>query len=105
MDVFKECAIAIFLLFITGVASYIGVCVKNLYKKYIDDKIKVDVVNTCVRAIEQIYTDIHGDEKLDKCVDYVKSMLESKGIDITHFEARMLIESSVNSFNDGFSKD
>lgn len=87
---------------LTAVAGYIGIVVKNLYEKYINDKTKKDVVNTCVRAVEQLYTDLHGQEKLDKCIESVSAMLGEKGIAITDIEIRMLIEAAVNEFNQSF---
>lgn len=87
---------------LTAIAGYIGIVVKNLYEKYINDKTKKDVVNTCVRAVEQLYTDLHGQEKLDKCIESVSAMLGEKGITITDIEVRMLIEAAVNEFNQSF---
>ena len=89
---------------ITAIAGYIGVVVKNLYKKYIDDKTKKDVANTVVQAIEQIYKDLHGEEKLNKALENASEMLAIKGIDVSELELRMLIEAAVASFNDAFNK-
>ena len=89
---------------ITAVAGYVGIFVKNLYKKYIDDKTKKDVANTVVQAVEQIYKDLHGEEKLNKALENASEMLAIKGIDISELELRMLIEAAVASFNDAFNK-
>ena len=51
---------------LTAIAGYLGIVVKNLYTKYINDKTKQDVAKTCVKAVEQIYKDLHGEEKLQK---------------------------------------
>ena len=93
---------------LTAIAGYLGIVVKNLYTKFINDKTKKDVVKTCVKAVEQIYVDLHGEEKLNKCIESVTSMLGEKGITITDIEVRMLIEAAVNEFNNSFhdgSKD
>lgn len=84
---------------LTAIAGYIGIVIKNLYTKYINDKTKKDVVRTCVRAVEQIYKDLHGDEKLNKCIEAAAEMLSAKNINITEIEIRMLIEAAVNEFN------
>ncbi|MBQ6552283.1 MAG: phage holin family protein [Clostridia bacterium] len=88
---------------LTALAGYIGIVVKNIYNKYVNDKTKKDVVQTCVRAVEQIYTDLHGREKLDMCLENASQMLAQKGIEITDIELRMLIEAAVNEFNNGFN--
>ena len=90
---------------ITAIAGYIGVVLKNLYTKYINDKTKQSVVKTCVQAIEQLYKDLHGEEKLNKVIESATDMLDEKGISITDLELRMLIESAVGEFNDNFNKD
>ena len=90
---------------ITAIAGYIGVVLKNLYTKYINDKTKQNVVKTCVQAIEQLYKDLHGEEKLNKVIESATDMLDEKGISITDLELRMLIESAVGEFNDNFNKD
>lgn len=84
---------------LTAIAGYIGITIKNIYAKYVNDKTKKDVVRTCVKAVEQIYADLHGAEKLDKCIESVSAMLGEKGIAITDIEIRMLIEAAVNEFN------
>ncbi|MBR6917143.1 MAG: phage holin family protein [Clostridia bacterium] len=88
---------------LTAIAGYIGIALKNLYTKYVNDKTKKDVVRTCVKAVEQIYTDLHGEDKLNKCIESVSAMLCAKGITITDIEIRMLIEAAVNEFNQSFS--
>lgn len=84
---------------LTAIAGYLGIVIKNIYHKYINDKTKKDVVRTCVRGVEQVYKDLHGDEKLNKCIEAVASMLCEKGIAISDIEIRMLIEAAVNEMN------
>lgn len=95
----SEYGMTILTTIITAIAGYIGIAVKKLYTKFINDKTKQQVVKTCVNAVEQIYKNIHGEEKLGKCIEAVSSMLEEKGIYISELEIRMLIESAVNEMN------
>lgn len=90
---------------ITAIAGYIGIVVKNLYQKYVNDNTKKAVVKTCVQAVEQIYTDLHGQDKYNKVVESVSEMLAEKGITITDIELKMLIEAAVGEFNKVFSND
>lgn len=89
---------------ITAIAGYIGLVVKSLYQKIVNDKTKKDVVNTCVKAIEQLYKDLHGSEKLNKACESASQMLAEKGITISELELRMLIESALAEFNEAFAK-
>ena len=88
---------------ITAIAGYIGVTVKGLYKKYINDKTKRDVCRTVVKAVEQLYRDIGGKAKLEKAKQSITEMLTEKGITITELEMTMLIEAAVAEFNIGFA--
>lgn len=90
--------------FITGMAGYIGNQIKKLYEKYVNTKVKQDVVRTCVKAVEQLYHDMGGPEKLKKAQAGVRQMLEEKGIPISDLELNLLIESVVSEFNYGFAK-
>lgn len=83
---------------LTAVASYVGVQIEILYKKFINDKTKKNVVEDCVKATEQIYKDIHGEEKYNKAVESITEILNNKGITITDIEIKMLIESTCQSF-------
>ena len=88
---------------LTGIASYIGLAIKSLYEKHINDKAKRDIVKTAVQFVEQVYKDLHGPEKLAKALDGAAEMLEEKGIVITEFELNMLIEAAVCEFNNAFN--
>lgn len=87
---------------ITAIAGYVGIVVKNLYQKYVNDSTKKAVVKTCVQAVEQIYTDLHGQDKYNKVVESASEMLCEKGITITVIELKMLIEAAVGEFNKVF---
>lgn len=89
---------------VTAVAGYIGIAIKSLYTKYVNDKTKESVVRTCVKAAEQIYKDLHGDDKLLEVMISASEMLAEKGITITELELRMLIEAAVAEFNEAFKK-
>lgn len=104
MDIIRnfisEYGVSILYSILTALAGYIGIAIKNIYQKYINDKTKKDIAATCVRAIEQIYTDLHGREKFDKCVEAAAEMLASRGIEISEIEIKMLIEAAVNEMNE-----
>lgn len=90
---------------ITALAGYLGIVIKNLYTKYINDKTKQTVVKTVVQGVEQMYKELHGEEKLNAALENASEMLALKGIEVTEFELRMLIEAAVAEFNDAFHKE
>ena len=84
---------------ITAIAGYLGIFIKGLVEMYINDSTKKAVAKTCVEAIEQIYKDLHGEDKLNKCLEAMSEMLMEKGITVRSLEMRMLIEAAVLEFN------
>lgn len=103
-EIFMSYALPVIAAALTALAGYIGTQIKKLYEKYVNDKVKQDVVRTCVKAAEQLYHDLGGPEKLRKAQEGVRQMLEEKGIPISELEMNLLIESVVSEFNYGFAK-
>ena len=89
---------------LTALAGYVGIFAKKLYTKYVNDKTKQAVAKTVVQAVEQIYKDLHGEEKLNKALEAASEMLAEKGITITDLEMRMLIEAALAEFNKAFEQ-
>lgn len=89
---------------LTAIAGYIGIVIKNLFTKYINDKTKRDVAKIAVQFVEQVYKDVHGEEKLNEALACAEEMLAEKGITVTALELRVLIEAAVAEFNDAFNK-
>jgi hypothetical protein len=100
----SEYGTALVYLIVTGVFAYLGTQAKVIADKYLNDKAKRDVAKTVVQAVEQIYKDLHGEEKLNKALESASEMLAEKGITVTELEMRMLIEAAVSEFNKAFEK-
>lgn len=100
----SEYGTAILYTILTGVFAYLGVQAKSLADKYINTKVKKDVARTVVQAVEQLYKDLHGDEKLNMALESASEMLMEKGITVSELEMRMLIEAAVSEFNKAFEK-
>ena len=86
---------------LSAAAAFLGAQIKKLYQRWVDDRTKEAVVRTCVKAVEQLYRDVGGPEKLERAREGIRQMLEEKGIPITQLEMDMLIESVVSEFNQG----
>lgn len=85
-----------------AIAGYIGVEIKKLCTKYINDKTKAAVAKTAVQFVEQVYKDLHGEEKLNEALCAASEMLAEKGITVSELEMRVLIEAAVAEFNEAF---
>lgn len=91
-----------------AVGTAIGLGVKWVYNKFIGDKIKEEtkekVAELVVRYTEQVWKDLHGEEKLDKALEAFSEMLAEKGITISDLEMRVYLESALAGFNNAFKK-
>lgn len=93
---------------ITGLASALGVLLKKLYDRtigaYFKDKVKREVAAQVVKYVEQVYKDLHGEEKLEAAIEAAAEMLNEKGITISELELRVLLESALAELNNAFTK-
>ena len=103
-EIFGTYVLSAIVSLVAAAAAFLGNQLKRLYEKYVNDKTKQSVVRTCVKAVEQLYHDLGGPEKLEKAKESAVEMLNEKGIPITDLELSMLIESAVSEFNYGFSQ-
>lgn len=100
----KSYVYQIILMLIIALGGWLGVQVKNLYKKYVTTEVKQAVCRTCVRFVEQVYTDLHGREKLRKAMERATQILATYDIHITEDELEAMLEAAVNEFNKSFKK-
>ena len=105
LEFFNEYGTAILYAIITAIAGYLGMVAKNYYTKWFNDKTKRAVAKSVVLFVEQVYKDIHGEEKLNEAMKAFSEMLAEKGITITELEMRVLLEAAVAEFNEAFYKD
>lgn len=85
---------------VLAIAGCIGTAIKNTYKKVVDDQTKEKVVKTVVKAVKQLYSDLSGEEKLEKAIENITAILAEKGITVTELEVRMLIESAIEEMKE-----
>lgn len=90
---------------LVAIAGFLGGCVKRIYERATADDTKRKVVETCCKAVEQLYHDLDGEEKKKKAIEGIRQMLEVKGISIADIEIEMLIESTVAEFNYNFKPE
>lgn len=87
-----------------GIFTILGFVLKNLAKKYLDDNTKMAIAAVCVQFVEQVYKNLHGEEKLLKALDRAAELLYEKGIKFSAVEMETLIEAAVAEFNEAFHK-
>lgn len=84
---------------LTAVFSFIGIKIKSIYERYINNNIKKNIVEDTVKYVEQVYKNVSSTKKYNKAKENIITLLNESGINITELELKVLIESAVNSFN------
>ena len=87
---------------LVALAGALGLVIKNLATKYLNDKTKQAVAKIVVQGVEQVYKDLHGEEKLDQALEMFADLLTEKGITCSQLEMRILLEAAVGEFNKVF---
>lgn len=82
----------------------LGYAIKRLATKYINDDTKRTIAKVAVQFVEQVWTSLHGADKLAKALDTAEVLLKKKGIDFDAGEMQVLIEAAVAEFNEAFKK-
>lgn len=57
------------------------------------------VIKHTVQYVEQVYSDLHGQDKFNACLEKIEELLEEKGVPFSKEEIEVLIEAAVNSLN------
>ena len=91
-------------LVLTGIISYIGLQVKNIYQDFINDKIKKDIVDKTVKYVEQTGKSLPCEEKKSLALQKSLEWLEEKKISVSSIELEILIESAVNCLEKKYKK-
>lgn len=89
---------------LTAFAGYLGMVAKTYYTKWFNDKTKRAIAKSVVKFVEQVYKDLHGEDKLNEAMKAFSEMLAEKGITISELEMRVLLESALAEFNNAFAK-
>lgn len=91
-----------------AVGTALGLFAKWLYNKTIGEKIKEEtkekIAAIVVKYVEQVWSDLHGEDKLNKALEAFSEMLAEKGIAISDLEMRVYLEAALAGFNNAFTK-
>lgn len=103
-DIINACGKEILTMIVAAIAGYIGLAVKSLVAKYLNDKTKRAIAKSVVQFVEQVYKNLHGEDKLNAALATVSELLAEKGIAFSEYEMKVLIEAAVAEFNGAFYK-
>lgn len=90
---------------VVGCAYGLGKLVSALAARYLTDENKRNAAETAMAYIEQVYKNLHGEEKMQKALEAAEVLLSKIGITFDADEMRILIEAAVCAFNAGKKSD
>jgi hypothetical protein len=90
-------------LLITALAAWLGARVKEYLQRASNTTARHEVTQRVVQAVEQMYSNLSGSDKLDKAVEMITAELEARGVSCHPDQMRSLIESAVYSFKKGYT--
>lgn len=91
-------------LILASIFGCLGYAAKKVYQNYINDDTKRKIAKTVVQFVEQVYKDLHGEEKLKTAMKRASELMAEKGINVSSVEMETLIEAAVAEFNEAFKK-
>lgn len=66
---------------------------------------KQELATLAVRFVEQVYRDLHGEEKYQKAAEWLAARAQEHGIKLTADEIKGLIEAALRQLKDTFENE
>lgn len=85
-------------------AGLLAAIVARLCSRYVNTEVKRTLARTGVLFVEQVFKDLHGEEKMAKFLEWVAARLKQYGIKFDADEMRALAEAWLAEFNGAFAK-
>lgn len=89
---------------LSTIAGVVGKKIDSYYERMANTAEKKRIVKECVAMVEQLYNDLHGEEKKRRAADAIVERFEQAGLAYTILELEHMIEAAVAKFNDAFAK-
>lgn len=96
LDFLNQYGISLIHTIFVAILSYISLEIKKIYKHHITNKTKKEVIIFVCHAINELYPNESGENKLNLAITNAKQILTEKGITISDLELRMYIAGTVH---------
>ena len=100
----KDIIMQIIPIVLATVGTFLIGLIKAKYSQYVNTDTKKEIAMLTVRYVEQVFTALHGKDKLEKAKSTFVDMLNEKGIKVSEAEINMLLEAAVHKMNEGVDK-
>ncbi len=89
---------------VVALFGYLGKILKRVSDTLVDSEFKRAVADVVVQFVEQVFQNLHGEDKLNKALEQAEMLLAKKGIKFDADEMKVFIEAAVAKFNEAFAK-
>ena len=100
----KDIIMQMILIALATIGTFLIGLIKAKYSQYVNTDTKKEIAMLTVRYVEQVFTALHGKDKLEKAKSTFVDMLNEKGIKVSEAEINMLLEAAVHKMNEGVDK-
>jgi len=90
---------------IIALIGYFAKIIKKYLDKWLNTQEEKEIAKSVVLMVEQVYKNVHGEEKLNLALENLSSILATKGITMSDLEMRVLVQAAVGEFNKVFEKN
>ncbi|MBQ3075647.1 MAG: hypothetical protein IJC26_06220 [Clostridia bacterium] len=102
MEILGEVILSVLGVALTVLASRIGSLLGKFVREKMKDERVKEVAAICVRAVEQMYRECGGAEKLEKALVMGEKLLADKGIHVQAQELRLVLEAALSEAKGAF---
>ncbi len=90
---------------ITALATWLGTLFGKLWKEKNDVAWMQNLAKTCVQAVEQMYRDRNGEEKLQLAMEMCETFASQKGITLSAEQLRVFLEAALGGLKNAFREE
>lgn len=88
----------------TAILCAIGGCAAYIVNKFLNTETKRKIAKAAMLCVEQVWKELHGEDKMNKALEYAEKELAKKGIKFDADEMKLFIEAALCEFNKVYNK-
>jgi len=104
-EIFFEMILALLGVVLTAVVTWLGTLAGKLWREKADDAWVQNFAGICVQAVEQMYRDRNGEEKLCLAMEMCSNFAKARGVSVSSEQIRVFLESALAEMKDAFRKE
>jgi hypothetical protein len=104
MQILSECLVSVLGVILTALAARLGKQMGKVWRERAQSEAVQSVAKSCVAAVEQMYRELGGEEKLERALHFCETLLTEKGISISAEGMRIALEAALCEWKGAFQE-